>query len=130
MPFDALTQVEDIGGVGQLFPTFSQIGLDYEGARGHVAANFMPHQFAIDETHGTLRKASDGEMVIKVRGIKSPHAQGAAAPGLSRLGPPQRSGAMQGPGGQGGARGQASLQYITTAQTRYRASSWIWCLHG
>jgi len=40
----------------------------------------MPHQFAVDEAHGALRKASEREMMIKVRWIKSPHPQDPAAP--------------------------------------------------
>src|SRR4029453_11393916 len=129
MPFDALAQVEDIGGIVQFFPAFSQVGLDDEGARGHVAANFMPHQFAVDEAHGALRKASDCEMGIKVRGIKPAYAQDATALGFPRLCPPQRGGAMQGQSGQCGASDQASLQHITTAQTWLRSSSWILYLH-
>ena len=58
VPFDPLAQVEDIGGVIQLFPAFGQIGLDDEGARRNVRADFMPHQFAVDEACGALRKAS------------------------------------------------------------------------
>jgi len=45
-----------------------------------------------------------------VRGIKSPHAQDAATPGLPRLCPPQRWGTMQRPGRQRGTSGQAGFE--------------------
>ena len=117
VPFNALAQMEDISRVVQFFPAFGQIGLDNEGARGHVGADFMPHQFAVDEAHGALRKASDREMGIKVRGIKPAHAQDAAASGLPRLCSPQRGGAMQRPGGQRHASRQASLEQRATTHT-------------
>ena len=101
--------MEDIGGVVQRFPAFGQVGLDDEGARGHIAADFMPHQFAVDKAHGALRKASEREMVIKVRRVKPAHAQDPAAPGRPRLCPPQYGRATQGQGGQRRASGQAGL---------------------
>jgi hypothetical protein len=109
--------MEDIGGVVQRFPAFGQVRLDDKGARGHVGTDFMPHQFAVDEAHGALRKASERQMVIKVRGIKPPHAQDAAAPGLPRLCPPEYGGMGQGPDGHGHAGRQASLQKSATAYT-------------
>ena len=42
VPCDALAQVEDIGGIVRRFPAFGQIGLDDEGARRHVRADFVP----------------------------------------------------------------------------------------
>jgi hypothetical protein len=41
VPFDPLAQVEDIGGVIQLFPAFGQIGLDDEGARRDVRTSLL-----------------------------------------------------------------------------------------
>src|SRR6266568_3284000 len=109
--------MEDVRRVIQRFPAFGQVGLDDEGPRGHVAADFMPHQFAVDKAHGALRKASEREMVIKVRGVKPAHAQDATAPGLPRLCPPEYGGMGQGPGGHRHAGRQASLQESTTAYT-------------
>jgi hypothetical protein len=81
VPFDPLAQMEDIGSVVQLFPAFGQIGLDDEGARRDLGADFMPYELAVDEAQGALRKVSCRDMGIEVRGVEPPHAQDAAALG-------------------------------------------------
>ena len=117
MPLDPFTQIEDIGCIVQRLPAFGQIGLHAKGAGLHVGADFMPHQFAVDKAHGALRKASEREMVIKVRGVKPAHAQGATAPGLPRLCPPEYGGMGQGPGRQRHASRQAGFEQLTTTYT-------------
>ena len=124
MPFHALAQVEDVGGVIQLFPAFGQIGLDDEGARRDVAPT-LSHQFAVDEADGALRKATGREMVIKVRGINSPDAQDAATLGLSGVAAPEQRWPSQRPQRKRGTRGEASLQQLTAGQMRGDASGCI-----
>jgi hypothetical protein len=125
VPFDALAQVEDIGGVIELFPTFSQVGLDDEGARRNVRPDFMPYQFAVDEADGAIRSASGREMVIKVRGIRPAHAQDATPLGLFWFAAPEQSWPSQRPQGKRGARDKASGQQLTAGQMRGNASDGI-----
>src|SRR5215475_3212605 len=105
------------------------MGFNDERARGNLRADFVPHQRTVHEAHGVLRLAIDGELRIKVRGIIAPGTQDATTSGRPHLCPPQRWGTMQWPGRQRSPSDQASLQHITTAQARYRSSSWIRCLH-
>ena len=74
VPFDAFAQVENIRGVVQLFPAFGQIGLDNEGARLYLGANFMPHQLAVDEAERALCPDIDREVRIEVYRVPPAHA--------------------------------------------------------
>jgi len=47
MPLDTLAEMEDRGRVVRRFPAFGQIGLDDEGTRRHVRADFMPQELVI-----------------------------------------------------------------------------------
>ena len=97
---------------------------------GTSRADFMPHQLAVDEAHGALRKASDRELGIKVRGVKPAHAQDAAAPGLPRVCPPEDGGMGQRPGGHRHAGRQASLQKSATAYTVSLLGMGLSCFHA
>jgi hypothetical protein len=130
VPFHPLAQVEDIGGVVWGLPAFGQVGLNHKGARLNLWTNLMPHQPAVDKAQRRMRLEVSRLMRVEVHRVIPTHAQDAAAPGRPCLCPPERQRVIQWPGGQRDASGQASLQYITTAQTRHRSSNWIWCLHG
>ena len=118
VPFDPLAQMEDIGRVVRLFPAFGQIGLDDEGARRHVRADFMPHELAVDEAQRVCVLKLSVRCGSKCGGIPAAHAQDAAALGLPRFRPPERRGTIQGPGGQGDTGGEARFQQIAAAQTQ------------
>jgi hypothetical protein len=89
----------------------------------------MPHQFAVDEAQGALRKGRCDEMGIKVRGSNPPHAQDAAALGLSGVAAPEQRWPSQWPQGTRGARGEANLQQLTAGQMRGHASVCLRCPH-
>src|SRR5262249_24189787 len=67
---------------------------------------------------------------IKVHGIPPPHADSAPPLGRPCFFAPQEGRAMDGPGGQRDAGGQAGLQHIATAQTWGRSSGCRRCVHG
>src|SRR5262249_21849885 len=75
-------------------------------------------------------KGSDGEMVIKVRRVKPPHAQGATPLGGPPLCAPQHPGLSQGAGGQRHASRPASPEEITTAYSIGLFGMCLLELHG
>src|SRR6266851_2359817 len=117
MPLDTLAEMEDRGRFVRRFPAFGQIGLDDEGTRRHVRADFMPQELVIDEAQRGIRLEVARDMRIKVRRIPAAHAQDAATLGWSRFRTPERGGTTQGQDRQRRASRQASLQKSTTAYT-------------
>src|SRR5215813_5121048 len=115
VPFDSLTQVEDIGCIIRLLPTLGQVRLYCECARWNLWADFIPHQGAVDKAQRCVGLETDRLMMVKVRGVIAAHAQDAAALGLSSFRTPEHRGIMQWPGGQRDASHEASLEQITTA---------------
>src|SRR2546428_13246299 len=117
MPFNALTQMEDIGGVIQCFPMFGQMGLYYEGTRLNPRADFVPNERTVHETQDGMGLGVGREMWIKVGWIRAPGAQDTPALRLSRFRPPERRGGRQGPGRQRHTSSETGLQQLTAAYT-------------
>src|SRR5262249_34563873 len=130
MPFDPLTQMEDVGRVVQLLPALRQIGFDDEGARPNRRTDFMPHQPAVDEAESGLCPDIDREVWVKVHRVKAADAEDATTLGRSLFFTPERRRAIEGPGGERRTGRQAGFQQLTTAHTV--GVSWIdmSCLHG
>src|SRR5262249_42307800 len=90
VPLDALTQVEDIHRIIQLFPAFRHIRLHREDAGLHPRADFMAHEAAVNEAQRGMRLETDSQMRIKVCGVIAAYTQDAAVLGRSCFGPPER----------------------------------------
>ncbi len=90
----------------------------------------MPHQLAVDEAQGALRKVRSGDMGIKVWRVKPTHTQNAAALGCLRFPTPERWRVIQGPGGHRDAGREAGFQEIATAQTLGMSGITMLCVHG
>jgi hypothetical protein len=96
----------------------------------YVAADFMPHQLAVDEAQGALRKVRSRDMGIKVRRVKPTHTQDAAALGGLGFPTPERWRVIQGPGGHRHPGCEAGFQEIATAQTLSLSGIAMLCVHG
>src|SRR5262249_14274056 len=89
VPFDALTQVEDIGGIIWLLPTFGEVRLHSEHTRRNLWTDFIPHQSAVDEAQRGVGFETDRLMMVEVGGIIPTHAQDATTFGLSSISAPE-----------------------------------------
>src|SRR5947199_293772 len=115
MPFDTLAQIEDVGRIIRYFPTFGEIGLDTEGARQYVPADFMPQKLTVHEAQRRMCLETTRQMGVEVRRIIAARVQDTSALRRSRFSTPDRGRAIQGPGGQRDTSSQAGMQQMTTA---------------
>jgi hypothetical protein len=116
VPSHPPAQMEHVGGVVRLFPAFGQVGLDDEGPRPHVSADFVAQEPATQEAQDAMRPAIAGQMGIEVHGIPSAHAEDPAVLGRLRCFAPEDGRTIGGPDREGCAGGQAGFQQITAAQ--------------
>src|SRR5215510_885324 len=103
-------QIEYIRGVVYYFPAFSQIGLDAEGTRLYIPADFVPQELAVHKAQHGMRPAIAGEMGIEVHRITPAHTQDPAALGRLRFCAPERGRARERPGRQRCTNSEACLQ--------------------
>ena len=108
--------MEHIGRVIWLFPAFGQIGLDDEGARPHVPADFVAQEPAAQEAQGAMRPGVAGQMGIEVHGIPSAHAEDSSTFGRLDCFAPECGHTIGEPGRKGRSSRQAGFQQITATQ--------------
>src|SRR5262249_39207230 len=129
VPLNALTQIEYIRGVVYCFPAFSQIGLDAEGTRLYIPADFVPQELAVHKAQHGMRPAVAGEMGIEVHGIPPAHAQEPPALGRPCFSTPERGRARERPGRQRCTSREARLQQGATTQTMGMSRTRVLWLH-
>src|SRR5262249_39866625 len=114
MPLDALTQVENIGGIVQFFPALGQIGLHDKGAWPDLWTNLMTHELAVDEAQRGVRLEANCLMRIEMHRVIPTHTQSATALGLTRFGAPELGRTRGGQDRQRDASKKTDLQELTT----------------
>ena len=110
VPFDVVTQVEDISGLIRLLPAFGEVRLYDERPWGNLGTDLIPHQRAVDEAQGGVGLETDRLMMVKVGGIIPPHAQDAAPFGRPGFRRPESLGTMERPGRPRGSRHEARFE--------------------
>src|SRR5262249_38702153 len=129
VPFDAVTQVEDIGGLIRLLPPFGEVRLHGERPRGNLGTYFVPHQRAVDEAQCGIGLETDRPVVAEVGRTIPPHGQDAATFGRPCFRRPESLGTRERPGRPRDSCREASFEQIPTTHPLPDMGISLRCFH-